>query len=172
MQNHSSSKSINSEETNSNSHSPSGTPKKLTILELEKGLMETSVKTQKKNDPKYKTELCKKFAEKGFCPYGSKCRFAHGKEDLYLKVITSKMYKQKQCNSFFHKFYCNYGSRCHFKHDERKVCEINKSFFTHLIDNLSLISPKQIYEMNDVSLSELIVNETPKNIRKFFSRFM
>lgn len=28
---------------------------------------------------KYKTELCKKYEEKGLCPYGLKCRFAHGK---------------------------------------------------------------------------------------------
>ena len=33
-------------------------------------------------NPKYemkeKSELCKKFMEKGHCPYGSKCKFAHG----------------------------------------------------------------------------------------------
>mgnify|MGYP002345882633 CR=1 FL=1 len=31
---------------------------------------------------KYKTELCRTFEEKGNCPYGHKCRVAHGKEDL------------------------------------------------------------------------------------------
>lgn len=32
----------------------------------------------KKDKVKYKTELCKTFSEKGYCPYGRKCRFAHG----------------------------------------------------------------------------------------------
>jgi hypothetical protein len=27
---------------------------------------------------KIKSSLCKKFTEKGFCPYGEKCQFAHG----------------------------------------------------------------------------------------------
>ena len=40
-------------------------------------------------DPKYKTELCKKFAEIGKCPYGNKCRFAHGKRELVVKMKNS-----------------------------------------------------------------------------------
>jgi hypothetical protein len=35
---------------------------------------------------KAKSSLCKNFAEKGYCPYGSKCQFAHGPsgaEDQY-----------------------------------------------------------------------------------------
>lgn len=27
---------------------------------------------------KEKSELCRKFMEKGFCPYQKKCKFAHG----------------------------------------------------------------------------------------------
>lgn len=27
---------------------------------------------------KVKSSLCKNFTEKGFCPYGQKCQFAHG----------------------------------------------------------------------------------------------
>ena len=34
-------------------------------------------------DPKYKTEICRKFEESRFCPYGNKCRFAHGKKDVF-----------------------------------------------------------------------------------------
>ena len=45
---------------------------------------------QSMNDPKYKTELCKKFSDTGTCPYGSKCRFAHGKGELISKML-------KQC---------------------------------------------------------------------------
>lgn len=33
---------------------------------------------------KYKTELCRTYEEKGYCPYGGKCRFAHGRDDLVM----------------------------------------------------------------------------------------
>ena len=72
---------------------------------------------------KYKTELCKSFSETGKCRYFSKCRFAHGKEDLSKKQIT-KNYKQKKCESFFSNGFCSYGLRCNFIHDERKLEEI------------------------------------------------
>jgi hypothetical protein len=31
------------------------------------------------SDPTYKTELCITFISTGFCIYGNRCRFAHGK---------------------------------------------------------------------------------------------
>ncbi|KAJ1664047.1 hypothetical protein IW140_004346 [Coemansia sp. RSA 1813] len=34
------------------------------------------------NNPLYKTRLCQRFADEGSCPYGSKCQFAHGEEEL------------------------------------------------------------------------------------------
>lgn len=38
-------------------------------------------------DPRvYKTELCKKFESSGQCPYGVKCQFAHGLEDLRPRI--------------------------------------------------------------------------------------
>jgi hypothetical protein len=77
-------------------------------------------------DSKYKTELCKTFTQNGFCPYGNKCRFAHGKQDLFDKVISCKKYKQKECISFFKNLHCCYGTRCHFKHDERRLKDIPK----------------------------------------------
>lgn len=113
---------------------------------------------ENKNDPKYKTELCKKFTEKGSCPYGSKCRFAHGKEELFQKKINCKLYKQKECNSFFTNFYCNYGSRCHFKHDERSLDDIKQWYYTTVLNYLCLgISSKDILTM---SIGELIQNIT------------
>lgn len=36
----------------------------------------------KTNVLKHKTELCKTFSELGYCNYGQKCRFAHGKHEL------------------------------------------------------------------------------------------
>lgn len=80
--------------------------------------------TEKKNDPKYKTELCKSWIETKFCIYGNKCRFAHGNDELYCKPINNTKYKLKKCTSFFATGYCQYGSRCHFKHDERYLEDI------------------------------------------------
>lgn len=41
-------------------------------------------KTCSKN--KAKSSLCRNFSEKGYCPYGYKCQFAHGIEELKCNV--------------------------------------------------------------------------------------
>ena len=74
-------------------------------------------KNTKCADDKYKTELCKKYSETGKCPYGTKCLFAHGKDELITKKLCTN-YKKKQCKTFFENGYCPYGSRCTFKHSE------------------------------------------------------
>jgi hypothetical protein len=84
---------------------------------------------EKKNDPKYKTELCKSFSETNFCVYGNKCRFAHGRNELFGKPIDQNKYKVKECNSFKDIGYCMYGSRCNFKHGERKMETIDISSY-------------------------------------------
>ena len=53
------------------------------------------IENEQKRDPKYKTELCKTFRETGKCPYGFKCRFAHGKDELVSKILNSN-YKKKR----------------------------------------------------------------------------
>lgn len=81
-------------------------------------------------DPKYKTELCKKFNETKFCPYGNKCRFAHGKEELFVRGDPN--YKRKNCKSFHSELYCSYGSRCLFKHG-LTLPEIQRSYYNCLL---------------------------------------
>ena len=100
------------------------------IVELNKNysLLKNIIEEENKFDPKYKTELCKKFQSTGKCPYGHKCRFAHGKEELISKTQGAN-YKKKLCKSFEEKGYCPYGSRCNFRHDERKFSEISFSYF-------------------------------------------
>ena len=65
---------------------------------------------------KYKTELCKYFEIKGYCKYGDNCAYAHGKENLRLKVTNTTAYRTKKCTQFFEKGYCPYGNRCQFAH--------------------------------------------------------
>ena len=86
------------------------------------------IEEENKVDTKYKTELCKKFQSTGKCPYGHKCRFAHGKEELICK-LQGLNYKKKPCKTFNEKGYCPYGSRCSFKHDERTFSETSFSYF-------------------------------------------
>lgn len=87
-------------------------------------------------DLNYKTELCRTWVEKNYCPYNEKCRFAHGKKDLHDKVIlNSKNYKQKECNSFHKKGYCPYGPRCHFKHEERRLDDLNRVYYPFLLSS-------------------------------------
>jgi len=65
---------------------------------------------------KYKTELCRTYEEKTYCPYGDKCRFAHGKEELVM--VEAELSKKKRCNGFWMNGCCSYGRRCKFGHEE------------------------------------------------------
>lgn len=101
----------------------------LKLVELKKKtLIKNIIEEENKFDPKYKTELCKKFQNTGHCPYGFKCRFAHGNEELIVKNQGAN-YKKKPCKTFQEKGYCPYGSRCSFQHDERKFSEVNFSYY-------------------------------------------
>lgn len=65
---------------------------------------------------KEKSELCKKYIEKGSCPYGMKCKFAHGRHELRQNNNQNCKYKTKECSTFFTNQYCKYGERCNFLH--------------------------------------------------------
>ena len=82
------------------------------IVEFSKNytLLKNIMEEENKFDPKYKTELCKKYQSTGKCPYGHKCRFAHGKEELLSKT-QGVNYKKKQCKTFY-----------------EKACKLNDSF--------------------------------------------
>ena len=101
----------------------------LKLVELKKNsIIKNIIEEENKFDPKYKTELCKKYQNTGKCPYGFKCRFAHGKEELITKAQGIN-YKKKPCKTFHEKGYCPYGSRCSFRHDERKFSELCFSYY-------------------------------------------
>ena len=91
-----------------------------------KNVKKTFFKTNKNKIPfkgeakyfkiKYKTELCKYFEINGYCKYGDKCAYAHGKENLRSKVTNTTAYRTKKCVQFFEQGYCPYGNRCQFAH--------------------------------------------------------
>lgn len=99
-----------------------------TIESNKNALVKNILELENKFDPKYKTELCQKYQNTGRCPYGFKCRFAHGKEELFNKHPKAN-YKKIKCKSFYEKGFCPYGFRCNFKHFEKKFSQINLSFY-------------------------------------------
>ena len=103
-------------------------------LKLKKNALEdVDIEKEWRKDPKYKTELCKSFEAKGVCVYGNKCRFAHGKNELFLKSLNNNNYKQKECFSFFTQGYCPYGNRCHFIHSEKSLHCMKRSYYSYLL---------------------------------------
>ena len=106
---------------------------------------------EKRNDPKYKTEMCKTWMDTGFCPYGNKCRFAHGKSELVSKPTPSS-YKKKPCKSFMTNGYCPYGTRCNFRHDERRLSDIPMSYYYIQLFVMNQLSPfKRLKVFEEIS---------------------
>jgi len=69
---------------------------------------------------RYKTELCRSWAETGYCRYGDKCQFAHGCTELR-QVSRHHKYKSELCNNFHYEGTCMYGTRCCFIHSVDKA---------------------------------------------------
>jgi len=107
-------------------------------------------------DPKYKTELCKTYEETGFCPYVNKCRFAHGKNELFDKSLNVNNYKIKKCKAFYCEAFCIYGSRCLFKHSD-DMEYIEKSYFSLRIAYIEgcLLMYKNQLKMYMIDLMEI-----------------
>ena len=72
---------------------------------------------QDDTSPRYKTELCRTFAEHGSCRYGDRCQFAHGRADLRA-VARHPKYKTDLCRTYHTTGLCPYGPRCHFIHND------------------------------------------------------
>ena len=83
-------------------------------------------------NPRFKTEICRNFKEKGTCLYGDLCQFAHGKHELRGDVVRHSKYKTKPCQKYWVAGYCAYGPRCNFVH-QVTICfdsrTLSKFFF-------------------------------------------
>jgi len=64
----------------------------------------------------YKTEVCRTWTVLGHCPYGERCRFAHGMRELRKRPARHRNFKRVNCKNFS-EGYCQYNSRCRFSHD-------------------------------------------------------
>lgn len=81
--------------------------------------LETTSK-QPINKSLFKTEMCDSFSKLGYCPYNSKCQFAHGETDL-IRVQKNKNFKTKMCQNWLDLGYCKYGKRCCYKHGQLDI---------------------------------------------------
>jgi len=105
---------------------------KLLLLDEPKGL-EVSYEyagellSNEPSNPRFKTEFCRNFREKGTCVYGDQCQFAHGKVELRPDVVRHSKYKTKLCQKYWIAGYCAYGPRCNFIHKEGEVPETKPS---------------------------------------------
>lgn len=120
--------------------------------------------SDKEGEQNYKTELCRTWVEKNFCPYKEKCRFAHGKKDIHDKTINAKNYKQKECNSFHKKGFCPYGPRCHFKHEERKLAEITRPYYPFLLKSQKSLEKFITNTGDKTTPSHLFIEKTTLNL--------
>ncbi|XVE49591.1 hypothetical protein DITRI_Ditri01bG0094200 [Diplodiscus trichospermus] len=73
----------------------------------------------------YKSEICRIWEEFGHCRYGSKCQFAHGKEEIRPSCFTFRSKSEAQ----MHKSYgstasCTYGSISRSLHPVRETAAI------------------------------------------------
>ena len=93
------------------------------------------------NNPRYKTALCKKYKESQSCPYGDKCQFAHGEQDLRtMNAMSQNMmftlgmggmgnknqnsmlnYKIVKCKNWEKDKTCKYGAHCTYAHGEEEL---------------------------------------------------
>ncbi|EKX41970.1 hypothetical protein GUITHDRAFT_51698, partial [Guillardia theta CCMP2712] len=67
----------------------------------------------------YKTQMCKNFEAHGFCGFGDKCNFAHGKEELRSggrAPSDTRHFKTRLCKTFALKGKCPYGDNCTYAH--------------------------------------------------------
>jgi hypothetical protein len=98
------------------------------------------ISIQGPSNPKYKTSLCKKFETGKGCPYGDRCQFAHGSQELRLipgqelgqngiiinnqnnKVQNSILnFKIVKCKNWEKDRTCKYGAHCTFAHGDSEL---------------------------------------------------
>ena len=93
--------------------------------------------TKGHSNPRYKTALCKKFLQSQTCPYGDKCQFAHGEQELRnfnnnqqnmmfslgmgAKNQNMLNYKIIKCKNWEKDKTCKYGMHCTFAHGDEEL---------------------------------------------------
>lgn len=95
-----------------------------------KGLAPQNLRGDPFRRAKVKTELCLHFKRGKICPFGDKCNYAHGQEELKYTTLMdmeragladAKSYRCLACFSWVSTGACPFGQRCSNIHDPRAI---------------------------------------------------
>ena len=85
---------------------------------------------------KYKRDICKNWAERGFCTFGNNCQFAHGQVELAVvdelseeQLKAHEIFKTQNCRAFYREKFCPYGKRCQFRHEHRNFIKVHRHYW-------------------------------------------
>jgi len=115
------------------------------------GLNDDTLDQESSNNPRFKTEICRNYKEKGSCVYSDNCQFAHGRDELRMRdrnmnvtqdVVRHNKYKTKLCQKYWIAGYCAYGPRCNFIHNESERVDTDIPSYVpqhHVVPNNRMI---------------------------------
>ncbi|XGW20675.1 hypothetical protein V3C99_004005 [Haemonchus contortus] len=129
----------------------------------------------------YKTRMCLTYASGKQCEMGSRCKFAHGLEELRVADAPPRApnarYKTKLCKNFgpYASNYCPYGLRCEFIHPNDKeyalVCPVpsrpptrNPNVIENISQNMCNVTPETICEAPPISVTRSAVKPAAEKI--------
>ena len=71
----------------------------------------------------FKTSMCKNILEKGQCPHGDYCLFAHKSSELRKKSleIDEENFKTRMCKNVIEKGHCTHGIYCQYAHKSSEL---------------------------------------------------
>lgn len=115
----------------------------------------------------HKTIPCRAWNDTGRCNYGTRCKFAHGEEDLRRlpeerpKLFNNPRYRTELCAKYHYLGSCPYGERCSYIHEPTPKIDLEKC-----LDELALpASPGADKENSLTAKSHLNVLEKPQSCR-------
>lgn len=100
----------------------------------------------------HKTIPCRAWKDTGRCNYGTRCKFAHGEEDLRkvpeepAKVFNNPRYRTELCVKYHYLGSCPYGERCSYIHEPTPQIDLEKC--------LEELSPPSSPPKKDISSDE------------------
>ena len=134
------------------------------------------ISIQGPSNPKYKISLCKKFETGKGCPYGDRCQFAHGEQELHLYSSQNMMnmynlnqsnksqnsllnYKIVKCKNWEKDKTCKYGTHCTFAHGDEELRNKTDNLY-QFNPSLSFMLPGMIPQqgMDMAQMHQLMVN--------------
>ena len=116
-------------------------------------------------EAKTKTELCKNFLDGKVCPFGSRCRFAHGHRELKQRSLMDlkkqglvediDSYRTRPCFTWISTGSCPFNSRCKCLHDSRAKGS-TKSWLPHVrMPESSLLTDVNVDNIHHLKIEEI-----------------